>query len=30
MILKPTLKQVPEYFHRLKLCGDGLPEKAFK
>jgi glycine/D-amino acid oxidase-like deaminating enzyme/thioredoxin reductase/Fe-S-cluster-containing hydrogenase component 2 len=23
-------KQVPEYFHRLKLSGDGLPEKAFK
>ncbi len=25
-----TGKQVPEYSHRLKLSGDGLPEKAFK
>jgi hypothetical protein len=23
-------KQVPEYFNRLGLTGDGLPEKAFK
>jgi hypothetical protein len=23
-------RPVPQYFERLKLCGDGLPEKAFK